>query len=191
MTLRNVVKVLMIFLVIMMSSCQSDYTKLVKRELASGKQNDSLFYRLKFGQTRSYFFKNCWELNKKKLLSQGPNNGYVQAFLYPQDTTDRIHDIRMLFYPRFDPNDKIMAMDVIFSYVAWAPWNKDLHADKLLPRVQDTLMKWFPGNKFMHVKDSILVKVDGNRQIQLTEGSDRDVSVLIEDLNYKLNKLNN
>lgn len=191
MTLRNVVKVLMIFLVIMMSSCQSDYTKLVKRELASGKQNDSIFYRLKFGQTRSYFFKNCWELNKQQLLSQGPNNGYVQAFLHPQDTTDRVHDIRMLFYPRFDPNDKIISMDVKFSYVAWAPWNKDLHADKLLPRVKDTLLKWFPGNKFMKVRDSILVKVDGNRQIQLSEGSDRDVSVLIEDLNYKLNKLNN
>ena len=81
-------------------------------------------------------------------------------------------------------------MDVKFSFVAWAPWNDDLLADKLLPKVKDTLMKWYPGNPFIKVKNNILVKVDGNRQIQLAQESDRDVSVLIEDLAYKYNNLN-
>ena len=50
-------------------------------------------------------------------------------------------------------------------------------------------MKWYPGNPFIKVKDDILVKVDGKRQIQLLVESDRDVSVLIEDLEYKFNNL--
>jgi hypothetical protein len=79
-------------------------------------------------------------------------------------------------------------MDVEFSYEDWALWNKDLYADKLVPVVQDTLMKWFPGNPFMQVKGS-LVKVDGNRQIVLKQKSERDVSVRIEDLEYKYKTL--
>ena len=95
----------------------------------------------------------------------------------------------MLFYAKFSPDDIIRAMDVKFSFVAWAPWNTDLLSDKLLPKVQDTLMKWYPGNEFMKVRDNILVKVDGNRQIQLAIDTDQNVSVLIEDLSYKINHL--
>ena len=58
-------------------------------------------------------------------------------------------------------------------------------ADALLPVVQDTLLKWYPGNPFMKMENGISVKVDGNRQIQIKKESDRDVSVLIENLEYK------
>lgn len=95
----------------------------------------------------------------------------------------------MLFYARFNPDDIITSMDVKFSYLAWAPWNNDLTSEKLIPKIQDTLMKWYPGNPFIKVRKDILVKVDGNRQIQLKKESDRDVSVLIEDLAYKYNHL--
>ena len=37
-------------------SCQSDYTKLVKDELASGSRYDSIFHGLEFGQTRKEFY---------------------------------------------------------------------------------------------------------------------------------------
>ena len=94
----------------------------------------------------------------------------------------------MLYYGVFNANDIMTAVDVKFSYTAWSPWNKKLHADKLLPVVQDTLLKWFPGNPFIKVKN-VLVKVDGNRQIKLYQESDRDVAVLIEDLEYKYNTL--
>lgn len=171
-------------------SCESEYTKMVKNEMASGKQNNGIFYGLKFGQTKKDFFKICWDLNKKEMVTNGPENNYVQVILYPQDSTKTTEKIRMLFYAKFSPDNIIRAMDVKFSYVAWSPWAKDLLADKLLPKVQDTLMKWFPGNPFIKVKNDILVKVDGNRQIQLAKESDRDVSVLIEDLPYKLKNLN-
>ncbi|WP_299119987.1 hypothetical protein [uncultured Winogradskyella sp.] len=185
--LDNLIVLLSVFLV---CSCQSEYTKLVKDELATGVRNDSVFYGLKFGQTKSDFYEICKEYNQKRILTHGPNNNYVQSFLYPQDTTDTTHKMRMLFYGKFNKENKIIAMDVKFSYVAWSPWNKDFSAEALLPRVQDTLLKWYPGNSFMAVKDDILVKIDGNRQIQLKQESDKDVSVLIEDLDYKYNNLN-
>jgi hypothetical protein len=108
--------------------------------------------------------------------------------LEPQDSSMITDRIQMLFYGKFN-SDKIMtAMDIKFSYVAWAPWNKNLQAENLIPRVKDTLMKWYPGNEFITVKD-MQVKVDGNRQIRLKKETDKDVSVVIEDLKYKLSRL--
>lgn len=192
MKLISLNKILLFLSIVIVFSCESEYTKLVKNELASGKKNDSIFYGLKFGQTRNDFYKICWGLNREGIATHGPTNNYVQTILYPQDSTKTTEKIRMLFYARFNPENIITSMDLKFSYVAWSPWNKDLVADKLLPKIQDTLMKWYPGNPFIMVKNkkNILVKVDGNRQIQLTKESDRDVSVLIEDLAYKYNNLN-
>lgn len=185
----NRLKKLGIFLVIILvCSCQSEYTKLVKSELASGKTYNSVFHGLEFGQTRKEFYEICWNLNKQGIATHGGKNENVQTILYPKDSTQKTKKIKMLFYAKFNPDDIITAMDVTFSYVAWAPWNKDLESDDLLPVIQDSLMKWYPGNTFMKVKNT-LVKVDGNRQIQLKTETDRDVSVLIEDLKYKLNHL--
>ncbi len=181
--------ILILLLVLLVASCQSDYTKLVNKELKSGVKNDDIFHGLKFGQTRTDFYNICWDLNSRRIATHGPDNNYVQTILYPQDTTQTTKLIRMLFYAKFSPDNIVRSMDVKFSYVAWAPWNTDLLSDKLLPKVQDTLMKWYPGNKFITVRDNILVKVDGNRQIQLAIDSDRDVSVLIEDLSYKIKQL--
>ena len=188
MKLINLNKALLFIITLLVFSCESEYTKLVKNELDSGVKNDEVFYGLKFGQTKSDFFKICWDLNKKHLVTHGGNNNYVQKMLYPQDSTKHIEKIVMLFYARFNPDDIMVAMDLKFSYEAWAPWNKDLQADKLLPVVQDTLLKWYPGNLFMKVKN-VLVKVDGNRQIELKQVSDRDVSVLIKDLEYNYKTL--
>lgn len=189
MKLSSANTLMVLLLMVGLNSCQSKYTKLVKSELALGKHNDSIFYGLKFGQTKDQFYNICWELNKKKLVTHGPSNNFVQTFLYPQDSTKTIDKIRMLFYARFNPDNKIVAMDIKFSYDAWSLWNKKYTSDKLMPKIKDTLMKWYPGNSFIKTKNNYLVKVDGNRQIQLSRESDRDVSVLIEDLAYKYNNL--
>lgn len=189
MTLNYLNKIILFLSIALVFSCQSEYTKLVKNELASGIKNDSVFYNLKFGQTKTHFFETCYAYNKKKILTHGPNNSYVQSFLYPKDSTNTTEIMRMLFYPKFNPDNIITAFDMKFSYVAWAPWNKTLQSDDLLPKIQDTLLKWYPGNNFMKVKN-VLVKVDGNRQIQLAIHTEQEVSVLIEDLSYKYNKLN-
>lgn len=184
----NFNRTLILLLILIVSSCQSEYTKLVKNELSNGKKYDTVFYDLKFGNTRKEFFKKCWDLNRKEVVTNGPSNDYVQVMLLPRDSTQSLKKIKMLFYGVFNAQDIMTAMDVKFSYEAWAPWNRDFQADKLLPVVQDTLLKWYAGNPFIKVKD-VLVKVDGNRQIQIKQESDRDVSVLIEDLEYKYKTL--
>lgn len=181
-------KFTLLFLILVSVSCQSDYTKLVKSELNSGKEYNTIFHGLKFGQSQKEFFETCWNLNKKGLATHGGNNQNVKIVLQPEDSTKTTEKINMLFYPKFSPENNIIAMDVTFTYVAWSPWNDNLKSERLFPVIKDSLLKWYPGNDFINVKN-VLVKVDGNRQIQLNKSSDKDVSVVIEDLAYKYNNM--
>jgi hypothetical protein len=178
--------------IIFILSCQSEYSKLVKRELKSGVKKDTLLFNLKFGDTKKDFFERCMELNKKGLLTQGPSNDYAQYTLKEVKTTDKTSDIILLFYAKTNENYIITGMDMKFYYSAWSPWNKNLEAKELIPRVKDTILDWFPGNKFIDItlkdKSQISIKVDGNRQIKLSEDpNSKDVNVLIENLNEKYN----
>jgi hypothetical protein len=179
----------LVFSIALLGSCQSDYTKLVKKELASGVKHDTVLFDLSFGNTRKEFYQICWDLNKNGIATHGENNNYVKTILGLKDSLNKIKKIKLMFYARFSKKDIIRGLDMKFTYTAWAPWNKELTAEKLLPSVKDTLLKWYPGNPFLKLKQDILVKVDGNRQIQLKIASDREVSVLIEDLSYKYKKM--
>lgn len=189
MNYNNFIKGIFIFSLLVLFSCKSEYTKLVNKELASGVKNDSLLYGLKFGNTKKEFYQICWDLNSKGIVTHGGNNNYVKTILRSKDTIHKTKSLEMLFYALFNNKDIITGMNVKFSYLAWAPWNKELQSDKLLPVVKDSLLKWYPGNDFMMVKNNILVKVDGNRQIQIKKETDKDVSVLIENLQYKYKTL--
>lgn len=178
-----------LFSLLVLFSCKSDYTKLVKKELESGVKNDTLLYGLKFGNTKKEFYKICWDLNSKGIVTHGGNNNFVKTILRSKDSIHKTKTLEMLFYAQFNSEDIITGMNFKFSYLAWAPWNKDLQSDKLLPVVQDSILKWYPGNNFMSVKNNIQVKVDGNRQIQIKRETDKDVSVLIENLEYKYKTL--
>lgn len=183
---------LLLFLFLLMfSSCQSEYTKLVNKELNSGVTHDSIFLDLKFGDTKSDFYQKCWELNKQKLAAQGPNNNYVQYAMPQKIDSNSGNYVNMLFYAKFNTFNKITAMDFKYYYAGWAPWNEKHHANVLMPSITDSILKWYPGNDFIEVnkKDSlkVLVKVDGNRQISIyPDKNTRDVSVLIEDLRIKI-----
>jgi len=179
----------LVFSIALLISCQSDYTKLVKKELASGIKHDTVLFDLSFGNTRKEFYQICWDLNKNGIATHGENNNYVKTILGLKDTLNKVKKIKLMFYARFSKKNIIKGLDMKFTYTAWAPWNKELTAEKLLPSVKDTLLKWYPGNPFLKMKQDILVKVDGNRQIQLKIASDREVSVLIEDLSYKYKKM--
>jgi hypothetical protein len=179
----------LVFSIALLISCQSDYTKLVKKELASGIKHDTVLFDLSFGNTRKEFYQICWDLNKNGTATHGENNNYVKTILGLKDTLNKVKKIKLMFYARFSEKNMIRGLDMKFTYTAWAPWNKELTAEKLLPSVKDTLLKWYPGNPFLKLKQDILVKVDGNRQIQLKIASDREVSVLIEDLSHKYKKM--
>ena len=86
-------------------------------------------------------------------------------------------------------------MRVTFQYNGWAPWNKNLFADSLLPDVVRLYNKWYPGgNQFIEIADKvkgvIYVKVDGNRRITVGRFSDMIVKAEFTDLLIE-NKIKN
>lgn len=175
---------------ILISGCLSGgekYTKLVKTELAKGNKVDSLFLGISFGMTSKAFFGHCWELNKKKIISDGANNTMV---LYKLDTALK-YPASMNFYPDFY-KDKVFNMRASFQYNAWAIWNKAQSSDNLFPDVLKLYKKWYPeGNDFLKITDksdrTIYVKVDGNRRISIGKYDDMIVKVEYTDLSIEQN----
>lgn len=175
-----------------LTGCQSDYQRYIEEELASGVKADSLIFGMRMGQHKKDFFATCWELNKQQLISQGPGNNTAR-YIADQDTLGNNSEAKeMLFYGIFDQNDIMRGMEMTYSYVVWAPWNRDKHSDSLLLRLRDQYLQNYPGNDFIELKIKeldipALVKIDGNRQILMYPKNKKDVVVKIEDLNFKLN----
>ncbi len=175
----------MIFFIILISGCsRSDYDQyknLVKKELARGVREDSLFLGIKFGMTSKDFYAHCWELNKQGLITDGNNN---TAVLYKLNKGLR-SQASMNFYPDFRDN-KIYKMRTDFSYDAWAPWNKSLFADSLQLDVLQLYKKWYGDKNFITMSDSvrgtIFIKVDANRRIIIGKYDDMHVKVDYTDL---------
>jgi len=172
-------------LCIFLSRCvQSDYTKLVKSELAKGVRHDSILLGIHFGDTQKEFRDQCFSLNKKHLTTEGPGF-YVQYLLADTLSHGGSASIRLLFKPEFDKNDKISDIDLKFNYVAWAPWNRQYQSDSLKIKVIKMLEGWYEGNKFVmaHVgENDIPVKVDGNRRILVLEEAPQTVVVKVQDI---------
>lgn len=175
-----------LFLVMLLDACvQSDYTKLVKSELAKGIRQDSILLGIRFGDTRNEFFGKCFDLNKQHLVSQGPRGIAVQ-YLY---TDSLVHEqpiqIKLLFSPSFDQNDTLSDMDLEFSYQAWAPWNRELQSDSMKIKVMRLLMLWYKGNEFISIKmdtAKIPIKLDGNRRLMIYTVDTQSVIVRVQDI---------
>jgi hypothetical protein len=187
-------KIFALILLISQTSCsESEYTKLVKTEMAKNIVNDSLVFGMKFGETRQEFYDQCWKLNNEGVIMQGPQNNFVQYDLPLKKGDSSQYVIRMLFYGIFNKDRIMTGMDMRFYYNAWSLWNKSLHADKLVPVIKDSLQTWYPGNDFIRVaikknEKELLVKVDGNRRIIIEPlTNNKDVNVRIDDLRYLVN----
>ncbi len=145
---------------------QSEYTRLVQRELASGERHDSLFLGIHFGMSAQAFYTHCWQLNLEGTIKEGSGN---RSVLYmPEGFSSPVN---MNFYPIFstEGDRNIWQMPVLFDYVAWALWSKDFHSDQLLPEVLALLDRWYEG-EFIRMKTpdgnaEAYVKVNGNRRI--------------------------
>lgn len=170
----------------------NDYSELEKKELASGKHIDSIFFRINFGMPSKSFFTYCWEMSKKGLFTDGENNQFVLVHLHNGELK---HNASMNFYPDFY-QDKICRMRVQYQYEAWAPWNKNLFSDSLLADVLQMYEKRFPGNSFIKIsekgKGTVYTKVDGNRRITAGILNDAVVKVIFTDLivQQQIDKLN-
>ena len=179
-----------LFLCFVMVSCESEYSETVKRELQSGKVYEDLILGLKIGQTRKEFYDHCWELNKQKVISQGSGNKFAKQIILLDSTAQNQDKVEMLFYGIFDEEKIMHGMHMKFSYLKWAPWNKDYQSDVLVKKLQEKYIKEYPGNPFIEIaiKGDInaYAKVDGNREILVYPNTNKDVTVKIGDLRYKL-----
>jgi hypothetical protein len=176
----------LILLAFTLTGCfQSDYTKLVKSELAKGIRKDSVLLGIKLGDTRNEFYGKCFDLNKQRLVTEGPNGATVQYLFRDSLVHDSTTSLRLLFIPAFDQNDVINEMNLEFSYPAWAPWNEQYHADKLKEKVLKILMIWYKGNEFVIAKindTDVPVKVDGNRRMLVYIKDAQNVVVKVQDI---------
>ena len=175
----------LIFSLVFASCFQSDYTKLVKSELARGIRNDSILLGIKFGDSRDDFFGRCFDLNRAHLVTQGPSGLSVQYLFSDSLFHYKPTQIRLLFSPSFDVNNKISDMNMEFNYLGWAPWNKHLQSDSLEVKVKDILMKWYAGNKFITAKTGDKtwpVKLDANRRILVSKKDAQTVVVKVQDI---------
>ncbi len=172
---------ILIFIIII--SCQTNpYLELEKKELSSGVRYDSLFLGVKFGMTSKEFYAHCWDLNRKKLITQGPSNNSVRYYLPTESIGQKIE---MLFYPVFD-NDIVYEVNTTFSYTGWAPWNKETSSDYLIDEVREILSEWY-NSKFYEIKNpknnsTLYTTVSGNRRIVITKVSEREVRARYTDL---------
>jgi hypothetical protein len=161
-------------------SPKAKYDRMLKHELASGVRNDSLFLGLYFGMAEKEFYLHCWKLNQKGIIRQGENNVTV---LY--ELKDELkYPGSMDFYPKFS-DGKIVELPIRFFYKGWAPWNKELSADKLQAEVVKFCEKLY-GKGFIEVKHSkrgtAFVKVNGNRRITIFKQDDRHVWAVLTDM---------
>lgn len=164
-------------------SPRAKYDRKMKHELATGIRNDSLFMGLYLGMPEKDFYLHCWQLNKKGLIRQGESNTTV----YYEVKNQLRYPAAMDFYPRF-MDGKIYEMPVRFKYKGWAPWNKNLTADKL----QSALLDWYKkeyGGGFITVKHPewgvAYVQIKGNRRISIFRQNELYVWAVFTDLLIK------
>lgn len=181
---------MLVCLVALMFGCgESEYSRVVKRELASGQKYDSLFLTFRFGDKRSEFFSKGWIQNSEGLIKQGPRNQNVEYMM--GENKPGSSQIRMLFFPKFTEEDQLHIMDLSYEYLGWSPISDRFNANKLMQVVQDTLISWYGGNSFIQVNldntepSTLWVKVDGNRQISMFIKDAQWVEGKIEDLSVK------
>ena len=192
--LNKIIFCLLVLTPFLACEIESEYSKLLKKELKSGKSFNDLVLGLKIGQTKDDFYKICADLNKKKLITSGARNLYPEYILYPKDSVENGKKIRMSFMGIFDDDRIMKGMDIRFNYYSWIAWREEYNSDNLINEIKDTLQLWYPGNDFIEIdlkldsKNNLAyVKVDGNRQITMYKIDGRDVAVIIEDVSEKIN----
>lgn len=175
---------------ILLTACESEYSKTVKSEVKSGVKHEELFLEMNMGMTKKEFYSHCWDLNKRQLISQGSGNKYAKHIMELKNENDSITKVVVLFYGIFDKFDVMYGMDMKMEYYSWAPWNKELHAPALAERIQKYYMDLYGMNPFIEIdidQHKAFAKIDGNRQILIYPTDNKSVSVKITDISKRYN----
>lgn len=144
-------------------------------------QTDSLFLGIHLGMAQKDFFDHCTELNKQQIITQGPG-GNTNVEHRMKNVFD--NEVSMRFFPTFIDN-KVFEMPVTYSYIAWAPWNKQYWADSLLEKVLVKYKEWY-GEDFKLLnhptQGKVYYKIDGKRRINLFVQDEQFVQAVFTDL---------
>ncbi len=162
---------------------RTPYEQWVDEALASGQRHDSLFLGIYLGMPEKAFYDHCLALNRDSIVTDGLNMTveYLLPGFEPQAT--------MLFFPKF-AEGRIVEMPVTIGYNGWAPWNRHLWADSLLPRVIEMLERWYRPKGFRKMQvpgysRPVHVRIDGNRQIVAYVENEQYVRVVFSDLSAR------
>lgn len=184
MRLQHLILLSLLLILPSVLSCEreSEYERLLKRELKTGVRNDSLFLGYRLGMEKRAFLDHSWQLNQQGVVTGGVTVDY--------DLNDLPHAAKMSFFPDFE-EDKIQRMAVEISYHAWAPWNRDLYSDSLIVHLLEYYKEIY-GNGFIetvHPRNGkrAWAKLDGNRQITIHKHDDMVARVEFEDLSARRN----
>jgi hypothetical protein len=173
---------LFVFATVLFTSCSpgAQYNRKLKKELASGVRHDSIFMGLYLGMPEKAFYAHCWKLNRQGLVRQGESNTTVRFEMKGNLKYPALMD----FYPKFREG-KIFEMPVRFVYSGWAPWNKEMSAEKLQKDVLSYYRKIY-GKDFISVrhpqKGTAWIRIDGNRRITIVKEDDMHVWAIFTDL---------
>ncbi len=144
-------------------------------------QSDSLFLGFHLGMPQKDFFDLCTELNKQQKITQGSSGSTNVEFRILNEYDS---EVSMRFFPTFI-DEKIFEMPVTYSYIAWAPWNRQFWAEKLLPKVLEKY-KLVYGEDFKllnhPVQGKVYYKIDGKRRINLFIKDEQHVQAVFSDL---------
>lgn len=175
----------LLILSLFIQSCESPIFSISDDDLS---KSDSLFLGFHLGMPQKDFFDHCTELNKQKKITQGPG-GSTNVEYRIVDEYDS--EISMRFFPTFI-DEKIFEMPVTYSYVAWAPWNRQYWAEQLLPKVLEKY-KIAYGDDFKLInhptQGKVYYKIDGKRRINLFIKDEQHVQAVFSDLKVE-NRLN-
>jgi len=169
-------------LIVFGCSNENSLEQVIRKELASGVRNDSLFLGLKFGIGMQEFYDHCRVLNRQGLVKEGPQNMSVEYFF--KDSID--NPIAFNFYAHKSDDGVVHQYNTSFSYSAWV-LNRRLQSDRLMEMLPSILMDWYGGNEpFTYIKEGKkhLYKIDGNRMIDLIIFDESSVVATYYDLSY-------
>ena len=144
-------------------------------------KSDSLFLGFHLGMAQKDFFDHCTELNKQQKITQGPGGTTNVEYRIVGEYDS---EISMRFFPTFI-EEKIFEMPVTYSYVAWAPWNRQYWAEELLPKVLEKYKEVY-GDDFKLInhptQGKVYYKIDGKRRINLFVKDEQHVQAVFSDL---------
>lgn len=175
--INNIQLIFIMAWMISLQSCDSSTFRFGEDKIS---QTDSLFLGIHLGMPQKDFFDLCTALNKQKVITQGPGSTNVEYRI----NSEFDNEVSMRFFPTFI-DQQIYEMPVTYSYIAWAPWNKQYWADSLLEKVLVKYKDWY-GDEFKLInhptQGKVYYKIDGKRRINLFVKDEQFVQAVFTDL---------